>query len=229
MVRKTVLITGSSRGLGRSIALAFASKGHNIVLHGRDEERLNSVRQSIVSHNVDCRVVIGDITEDRTIDALTRCSDETNVDILINNAGIYLQKPVYEMSSSEFRKVIDINLVAPALLAKNIFELFKKKSSGMIININSMAGKKSSGMESAYCASKHGLRSFMEVFKLEALKYNVVIIDIFLGAMNTDMTAERRDHNGLIKTEEVAEFLCQISQDYVSMRINEIDIFRKLY
>lgn len=69
----------------------------------------------------------------------------------------------------------------------------------------------------------------MGAFKFETLKYNVAVIDIYFGAMNTDLTAERRDHNKFIKTEEVAEFLCQVSQDYVSMRINEMDILRRLY
>lgn len=229
MVKKTALITGSSQGLGRSLALAFASKGFNIILHGRNRERLNIVHQEVLLRKVDCRVVIGDLLEGTTIEALTRCSKEINVDVLINNAGMYLNKSVDEMTSYEFKKVIDVNLVAPVLLTKNIFELFKKKSSGLIININSIAGKNSSALESAYCASKHGLRGFMGAFKFEALKYNVTVIDIYLGAMNTDMTAERRDHNKFIKTEEVAEFLCQVSQDYVSMRINEMDIFRRLY
>ena len=229
MLRKTVLITGSSRGLGRSIALVFASKEYNIILHGRDEDRLNSIKQQIQRNNVDCRIIIGDISEDKTIDALTQCAEEMNIDILINNAGIYLHKPVDEISSHEFKKIIDVNLVAPVLLTKNIYKLFKRRSSGLIININSIAGKHSSALESAYCASKHGLRGFMEAFKYEALKCNVLVIDIFLGAMNTDMTAERKEHDKFMKTEEVAEFLYQISRDYVSMRISEIDIFRRLY
>lgn len=224
-----MLITGSSRGLGRSLSLAFASKGYNIILHGRDKDRLNSLMKQVRMNNVDCRVVIGDISEEKTIDALTRCSEETNVDILINNAGVYLNKPVDAMSSYEFKKIIDVNLVAPVLLTKNIFELFKRKCSGLIININSIAGKKSSELESAYCASKHGLRGFMGAFQFEALKYNVPIINIYSGAMNTDMTSERGVAQKFIKTEEVAEFIYTVSQNYSSMRVNEIEILRKIY
>lgn len=229
MRRKTALITGASRGLGKSLALVFASNGYNIILHGRDEERLNSVRQEILKGKVDCYVVIGDITQEQTIINLADCAEKADIDILINNAGIYLQKPVDETSPYELKKVIDVNLVSPILLTKSIFELFKKKSSGLIININSYAGKNFSQLESVYCASKHGLRGFMGAFQFEALKYNVPIINIYSGAMYTDMTAERKDTEKFIQTEEVAEFIYNTVRDYSSMRISEIDIFRKIY
>lgn len=229
MSKKTVLITGSSKGLGRSIAFVFASKGHNVILHGRNEDRLGALRKEISNIGVDCRVVIGDIAEEKTIEALTRCSEEANVDILINNAGIYLNKTVDEMSINEFRKIIEVNLIAPVLLTKNIFPLFKKKSSGLIININSIAGKTSAALESAYCASKHGLRGFMGAFQFESLKYNVPIINIYFGAMSTDMSVEKGDLQKFIRTEEAAEFIYMTSQNYSSMRINEIELLRKIY
>lgn len=229
MSNKTVLITGSSKGLGRSLSLAFASTGYNIILHGRDGERLNAVQQEIVRRNVDCHVVIGEVFEEHTISDLTARAEEADIDILINNAGMYVRKSLDEMTSSEFRRVINVNLIAPVLLTKNIFELFKKKSSGLIININSVAGKNYSALETAYCASKHGLKGFMGAFKFEALEYNVTVLDIFLGAMNTDMTMERRDADKFIQKEEVAELICQLSHTYKSMRINEVEILRKLY
>jgi short-subunit dehydrogenase len=229
MRKKTVLITGSSKGLGRSLSLAFASRGYNIILHGRNSERLNTVQQEIVSHNVDCHIVLGEISEEHTIGELTARANEADIDILVNNAGMYMRKPLDEMTSSEFRKIIDINLIAPVLLTKNIFKLFKKKLSGQIININSVAGKNASALESAYCASKHGLKGFMEAFKFEALEYNVTVLDIFLGAMQTDMTVERRDSEKFIQIEEAGDFICQMSQNYASMRLNEVEILRKIY
>ena len=229
MLRKTILITGSSRGLGKSLALAFASKGYNIILHGRNEEKLSAVKEDVLRSKVNCPIVVGDIVDEKTITNLTACAKKNGIDILINNAGVYIRKPVEEMTPSEFKKIIEVNLIAPVLLTKNIFELFKRRKSGLIININSIAGKDFSHYESAYCASKHGLRGFMGTFKFEALKYNVAVIDIYLEAMNTDMTTGRKDTNKFIKTEEVAEFLCLLFQNYPSMRISEIEIFRKIY
>lgn len=229
MKRKTVLITGSSKGLGKSIALAFASLGYNIVLHGRNIERLNAVKLEIEGYSVDCRVVAGEINEEYTLSQLSIHAEEADIDILVNNAGTYMAKPVDEMTSLEFRRIIDINLIAPVLLTKKIYELFKKKLSGMIININSIAGKDASPLESAYCASKHGLKGFMGALKFEALKYNILVLDIFLGAMKTDMSIGRKDSNIFIQPEEVADLICHLSQGHTSMRVNEIEILRKVY
>ena len=181
MTRKTVLITGASRGLGRSLSLAIAKAGHNVVIHGRDENRLNALKKEIANHNVDCRMVIGDLADERTIHELTDCANRNNVDILINNAGVYLQKSVSEMSTSEFRRIIEVNLIVPVILTKSIFELFKKRNAGLIVNINSLSGKNFSDLEAAYSAGKHGLRGFMGSFQFEALRSNVPIMNIYSG------------------------------------------------
>jgi len=226
---KTVLITGASRGLGRSLALAFASKGNNVVLHGRDENRLDAVREEVLRHDVSCEVIIGDISQAQTIADLIAGAAKVDVDILINNAGIYVRKAINEISSEDLRRVVEVNLIAPVLLTKGILELFEIRGSGLVVNINSLAGKNPSLHESVYCASKHGLRGFMGALQFETLKYNVPIIQIYLGAMNTDMTAARENTEKFMRTEEVAEFICEISQDHSSMRISEIDILRRIY
>lgn len=226
---KTVCITGSSKGLGKSLALAFASRSYNVILHGRDENRLKDMKEAILYRGVRCRVVIGDITTTDTIDRLSKCAEEENIDILINNAGIYLNKTVEEMSVSEFKEVLDVNLIAPVLLSKNIAAFFKKKKSGLIININSLAGKTSSPQEAAYCASKHGLKGFMGAFQFETLQYNVPILNIYSGAIHTHMTEGRGATENFINADELAEYICMTSQDYKNMRVSEIEILRKLY
>lgn len=229
MKRKTVLITGASRGLGRSLALKFASNSYNLILNARDEKRLSALREEILKSNVNCHLVVGDITDEQTIKNLAQCAEKVGLDILINNAGMYHCKPIDETSPDEIKEVLNLNLVAPILLTQRIFRYFKKKSGGLIININSLAGKNYSKDESVYCASKHGLKGFMGAFQFEALHYNVPIISIFLGAMDTDMTTQRKDKSKFIKTEEVAEFIYNLSHNYKSMRVSEIDILRRMY
>ena len=123
-------------------------------------------------------------------------------------------------------RILKLSLI---LLTQRFFKFFKKKSAGFIININSLAGKNYTKHESVYCASKYGLKGFMGAFQLEALEHNVPIISIFLGAMNTDLTADRKDPSKFIRTEEVAEFICSLVYNYISMRFSEIDILRRLY
>ena len=225
-----VLITGSSRGLGRSLSLAFAFAGYDVILHGRDVVRLESVEKDVVRYGVRCQVVVGDLNEESIITELADCAKEFNIGILINNAGVYLQKSVSETTSDEVKYLTEVNLFAPIKLTKRIFENhFKKQNYGQIININSVAGKNASVYESAYSATKHALRGFMNAFQYEAIKYHVSIMNIYLGAMQTSMTEGRRDSEKFMKIKEVADFICKSSENYSSIRITEIELLRKLY
>lgn len=229
MEAKTVLITGSSKGLGRSLAFVFAENKFNIILHGRDEQGLEDVKKRVLENNVDCDVIKGDITSEKTINRLFNAANKKNLDVLINNAGIYICKSFQNMSPEEFKRIIAVNLVAPVQLIMRIYPIFLKKKSGVIININSVAGKNPNEMEAAYCASKYGLRGFTRSFQLEATKNHVQLFSVYLGAMNTAMTKDRIDHQKLIQTDEAADLIFKICRDYQSLKINEIDLGRKRY
>jgi len=225
-----VLITGSSKGLGRSLALVYAFNGYNIVLHGRDVLRLENVEKEVLRYGVSCQVVVGDITNESIVIELVKCTKDFDIDILINNAGIYSQKPVDEMFSNELEQIIAVNLIAPIILTKKVFlNHFRCKKSGLVININSIAGKNPGIFESAYCASKHGLKGFMESFQFETLKSGIPIMNVYLGAVYTDITSYRKDSDKFMKTKEVADLIYNVSKNYNSVRISEIEILRKLY
>jgi len=232
MKRKTVLITGSSRGLGRSLAFRFAHEGYNIILHGRNEKRLLKIQKDILSFPDSgeyCYIVMGDITERETINELHRVVKRLDINILINNAGLYARNFLENMASEEIERIIGVNLIASIRLIKKIYPIMKKKRSGLIININSMAGKYPDKMEAAYCASKHGLRGFSSAFQNEANGYKIRLIDIYIGAMQTEMTKKRSDHKKFMQTEEVADLILRISKEYKSLRITEIDLLRRIY
>jgi 3-oxoacyl-[acyl-carrier protein] reductase len=227
MAAKTVLITGSSKGLGRSLALVFAENKFNIILHGRDEQGLEYVKKRVLENNVDCDVIRGDITSEETIHKLFKAAEKRSLDILINNAGTYMRKPFQNMNAEEFNRIIDVNLIAPVQLIMKIYPIFIKKKSGVIININSVAGKNPNEMEAVYCASKHGLLGFSRSFQFEANRNHVRLISVYLGAMNTSMTENRIDHQKLIQPDEAADLIFRLCRDYQTLRINEIDLGRR--
>ena len=226
---RTVLITGSSKGLGKSLAFAFAQDGYNVILHGRDERELKVVARRISETHADHETVMGDITSEDTIDKLYVAAGRKDIDILINNAGVYANKPFQDMDFKEFERILDVNLMAPIRLIKRIYPIFAKKKSGLIININSMAGKIPNEMEVAYCASKYGLRGFSDSFQVEANRDNVRLISVYLGAMRTAMTKDRSDHQKLIQPHEVADFILALCRNYLSLRVTEINLYRKIY
>jgi len=232
MKRKTALITGSSKGLGTSLALVFARNNYDIILHGRDEQRLNAVKKTVSKHKVDCEIVRGDITSNlafNTIDRLYEAAKRRNIDVLINNAGIHMNESFQDMDRQEIRKILEVNLVAFILLINRIYPIFRNKKSGLIININSIAGKNSNELEAIYCASKYGLRGFADSFQFEANRDGVRMISIYLGAMQTAMNEHREDYRQLIQTDEAADAIFRICKNYKSLRITEINIQRRIY
>ncbi len=228
MSKKTVLITGSNKGIGRCLALEFSGKGYDIIIHGRDRISLEEVKQQI-EKNSECSIVVGDITSEKTIEDLAELAKSKGIDILVNNAGIYLNNPVENMSFEECKNMMDVNFFAPVRLIKAILPIFKEKGSGLIVNINSIAGKQSTHGESAYCASKHALRGFSNSLKPEVINY-ARIIDIYLGATATQMTKGRRaDFDLLIKPEEAAKAIVRNCDAYETLCPKEIDIGRINY
>ena len=227
MTPKTVLITGSSKGLGRNLASIFAQNKYNIILHGRDQPNMAEVADEVLKRGVVCDAVLGDLSSDKTIDNLYEVAKKRELDILINNAGMYVHKPFSEMSAKELQRIIEVNLIAPALLTMRIYPIMKERKSGTIINISSMAATVANELEAAYCASKHGLRGFTRSFQYEAKRYGVRMISVYLGAMRTAMTAYREDHAQLIDPFEAAREIFSTCKDYESLIIEEIGIRRK--
>lgn len=227
MMPKTVMITGSSKGLGRNLAYIFAQNKYNVILHGRDQPAMAEVADEVLKRGVVCDAVLGDLSSQKTIDNLYEVASKRNLDILINNAGMYAHKPFGEMSAKELKRIIEVNLIAPALLTMRIYPMMKRRKSGTIINISSMAATVANELEAAYCASKHGLRGFTRSLRYEATRHGVRVMSIYLGAMRTAMTAYREDHAQLIDPFEAAREIFSSCKDYESMIIEEIGLRRK--
>jgi len=223
---KTALITGSSKGLGRSLAVAFARNKYNVIIHGRDEPDLAEVERQVLETSVDCRAVLGDLRSQKTLDKLYEIVAETKLDVLINNAAIHAHKPLGEMSEKEMRHIIEINLIVPVLLTMKIYPLMRQRKSGIIIYINSMAATVAHELEAAYVASKHGLRGFARSLRYEATRHSVRMVSVYLGAMRTGMTSYRTDWERLIAPDEAAAVIVNICKDYKSLKIDEIDLRR---
>jgi NAD(P)-dependent dehydrogenase (short-subunit alcohol dehydrogenase family) len=147
----------------------------------------------------------------------------------VNNAGIYKNALLQEMSADEYRQILETNLVAPIMMTRRIFPILQRKRSGVIVNINSLAGKNPTHGESAYCASKHGLRGFAKSIQFEAIKDNVDVIEVYLGTMNTGMVQGRREPDKCIQTKEAAESIYNLCLQHESLRLIESEFSRRLY
>jgi short-subunit dehydrogenase len=220
-MKESVLITGASRGLGYELACIFSDHNHELVTNCTHND--SKLLFSGVS-------VYGNLNNERTIKDLIFEAERKDIGILINNAAQYLNEDFENTSIQDFERIMGVNFYAPFKLIKGCWPIFKKKKRGLIININSLAGINGAQNEIIYSSSKHALKGFSESLKFDATKHNIRIIDIFLGAMNTDMAERKPEKEKLIDPTEVAVFIYNLcNENYSSLQINKIHLTRRKY
>ncbi len=188
MERETVLITGSSKGLGKELATVFAEHNYNIILNARHHKELEKTRAELSNRGVNVFTVVGDITNDNTIIQLAWLANRTSLSILINNAGSELSGLKYQLHTLHFNHIeelINVHLTAAIKMTNKIYPIFLKRGGGTIININSLAGLESQPLRSTYCASKWGLRGFTETLRIEAAPDNIKVMAIYPSRIKT--------------------------------------------
>jgi NAD(P)-dependent dehydrogenase (short-subunit alcohol dehydrogenase family) len=156
---KISLITGAGRGIGRSIAFAFAEEGSNLVLVARSRDQLEHVAQEIRNRGSNALPVTCDVSSAREVQNLARVIQDEfgQIDILVNNAGISKRSKLLEYDDETWLEVIRINLFGTYLCIKAFLPMMQQSGQGRIINIASTAGKNPVPYNTAYSASKHGV------------------------------------------------------------------------
>ena len=192
---KVALITGGSYGIGFAIASALAEAGARIVFNDMNEEFLNKGIENYKAAGIDAKGYVCDVTdEDAVMELAKKIEHEVGVvDILVNNAGIIKRIPMTEMSASDFRQVIDVDLNAPFIVAKTFIPSMIKKGHGKIINICSMMSELGRDTVSAYAAAKGGLKMLTKNIASEYGEYNIQCNGIGPGYIETPQTAPLRE------------------------------------
>jgi short-subunit dehydrogenase len=149
------------------------------------------------------------------------------IDTIINNAGVYQSGPLEDLGNDQISDVIRVNLTSQILAIQTAYNLFKADGRGTIVNINSLAGITPSANETVYAAAKHGFRGFSKSLQLEAIGTGIEIIDVFPGAMKTQMTKDRPNHDQLMDPAEVADTVLDMITSTRRLSINEMVIRRK--
>lgn len=186
---KNVFITGSTRGIGAAVAIAFAKKGANIILNGRGEIPPKKISE-IKALGVECIGVSGDISDyEKAGMMITEAETKLgSVDILINNAGITNDKLVMRMTAEDFKKCLDINLTGTFNMTQHILKKMMKKRVGAIINISSVSGLIGNVGQANYAASKAGVVGFTKSVAREVATRGITCNAIAPGFISTDMT-----------------------------------------
>lgn len=186
---KNVFITGSTRGIGKALAHAFAKAGANIILNGRSQISDEQIAE-ITAHGVKCIGVSGDIADfDNAASMLAEAEANLGpVHILINNAGITDDKLLIRMKAADFEEVIKINLTGTFNMTQHALKKMMKLREGVIINLASVSGLMGNLGQANYAASKAGVVGFTKSVAREAAARGITVNAIAPGFIETDMT-----------------------------------------
>ena len=216
-MKKVIVISGGSDGLGKEIAKRLASE-HTVIILSPDKEKLQGV-----ANELKCDFRVCDVSNFDSIKSAIDSIGEKygKIDCLINNAGLWIEGALEENDASKIRAVIDVNTTGSILLTKAVVPLMKVRKDGLIINVISQAGIYAKAERSVYTASKWALTGFTKSLQPELANNGIRVTGLYPGKMKTKMFEKlglKKDMDDGLETTEVAkivEFLLSSSKNVV--------------
>lgn len=206
MTRKTVLVTGASRGIGKAIAMKYAAKGCNLVITCvRRKEELSKTQLEIEALGVECLTWVGDAGDYTSCEQLFHLIRETfgSLDVLVNNAGISYIGLLQDMKPEDWDQIVRTNLTSVFNCCRLAIPMMVSKQMGKIINISSVWGICGASCEVTYSATKGGVNAFTKALAKELAPSNIQVNAIACGAIDTEM-------NHFLHREELISLLEEI-------------------
>jgi len=202
--KAVVLVTGGSAGIGRAVAESLGTAGALVAITGRNKERLAETARAIGAHPIRA-----DVTSEADVQRTFREVMEKfgDLDVLVNNAGIGIFKPLTAFSLEEFDRVLATNVRGPMLMAREAARIFITRNRGNIVNISSTAGLRGAPNFTAYSGSKFALRGMTECWRGELRKYNIRVLLVNPSEVITGFAAgaglAQKDHPSKLRGEEI--------------------------
>jgi gluconate 5-dehydrogenase len=238
---RVALVTGSTRGLGRAMAEGLAAAGARLVINGTDAARVESAVREFTAAGHAAEGAAFDVTDEAAVVRAFETFDARGlaVDILVNNAGIQLRKPMLELSTAEWRKVLDTNLTSAFVVGREAGRRMVARGRGKVINIGSLTSELARATVAPYTVAKGGIKMLTQAMAAEWAAHGVQANAIGPGYMLTDMNQALIDNPAFDawvkartpakrwgKPEElvgVAVFLASSASDYVNGQIIYVD------
>lgn len=194
--RKSVLVTGGSRGIGKEVAIQYAEHGYDVIINYiSDKTDVEGLKKEFDEKGIESLIVKADVSKQEDVESLVKQAIEKfeKIDVLVNNAGITKDNLLMRMTEEEFDKVIDINLKGTFLVTKAVSKYMMKKREGSIINLSSVVGVAGNAGQCNYSASKAGIIGFTKSIAKELASRNIRANAVAPGFIATDMTSVLSD------------------------------------
>ncbi|HUI30089.1 MAG TPA: SDR family NAD(P)-dependent oxidoreductase [Candidatus Acidoferrales bacterium] len=224
---KVAIITGASKGIGKAIAEHYGREGAKLIISARHGEMLHKTNDELKSNGVESMAVIADMAREDDVKKLVKTAADTfgRIDVLVNNAGFGVFKPVSEMTTGEYDELFDVNMRGTFIATREVLKYMTGQNDGVIINIASLAGKNAVENGAAYAATKWAMLGFGKSLMLEVRKYNIRVITICPGSVDTDFSfGHSPNRDRVLKPEDVAEAAVLAASLPARAMMSEIDL-----
>jgi len=194
LIDKTALITGATSGIGKACAKGLAKLGVDLILTGRRESRLISLKEKLEEkHDIEVKILVFDVSNQEQVDKiLSELLSEYEIDILINNAGLALgTEKIDDGSISNWENMIDTNIKGLLYVSKIIISNMRERNKGHVINLGSIAGQMNYPGGNVYCATKSAVHALSESMNIDLLGTNIRVSCIAPGAVDTEFSNVR--------------------------------------
>ncbi|MDG1814604.1 MAG: 3-hydroxybutyrate dehydrogenase [Glaciecola sp.] len=222
----TVFITGGASGIGFGIAEFLGQQGHRILIADINEQAAIAACTTLSAQNISCRPVVLDVTDATAIAQLTDTLHDEHVDILINNAGIQHVAKIEDFPPEKWQLLINIMLVAPAMLTQAFLPGMRERNFGRIINVGSIHSVIASPYKSAYVAAKHGLLGFAKTIALETGEHDITINTLCPAYVKTPLVeaqiAKQAIENGISEEDVVNKIMLEPMPKKSFIEISEL-------
>lgn len=206
MAKRTVLVTGASRGIGKAIAVKFAKKGYNMAINCvQHQDRLAQAQKEIEAYQVPCLAYLGDMGDMDCCRELFEAIKKQfgGLDILVNNAGIAYIGLLQDMAPEDWERMLHTNMTSVFNCCKQAIPGMVARKQGKIINISSVWGSAGASCEVAYSATKGGINAFTKALAKELAPSNIQVNAVACGAIDTEMNQWMEEDDLIHLIEEI--------------------------
>jgi NADP-dependent 3-hydroxy acid dehydrogenase YdfG len=216
----TAVVTGASRGIGREVALRLASRWE-IVAVARSVGELDELRREIEEAGGDCSTIELDVTDNAAVQRMLAGID---ADVLVNNAGIGVMKPLLELTAEEWRSMVAVNLDALFYVTRALLPGMVARGTGHIVNIGSLSGRGAFAGGTCYAATKHAVVGFSESLMMEVRDSGVGVSLIMPGSVDTSFSHSKGDASWKLSASDVADAVLFTLEQPANALVSRVEV-----